>query len=50
MKLIDWQMLSFVSVTILHDYWIYSKLPRIYFWDHRGNRKPPDEKINRSIA
>jgi hypothetical protein len=32
MKHIDWQMVYFVSVTLLKEYWCYIGLPRVYYW------------------
>ncbi|MGN8646641.1 hypothetical protein ACTNEO_10830 [Gracilibacillus sp. HCP3S3_G5_1] len=33
MRQLDWTMILFVSSTLLHEYWLLSGLPRIYFWD-----------------
>ncbi|UOQ84754.1 hypothetical protein [Gracilibacillus salinarum] len=33
MKSLDWTMIVFVSSTLLHEYWILTGLPRIYYWD-----------------
>ena len=32
MKQMDWQMLFFVGTSLVHDYWIYWGLPRVYYW------------------
>jgi hypothetical protein len=32
MKQIDWQMVYFVGVTLLKEYWCYIGLPRVYYW------------------
>ncbi|WP_349410129.1 hypothetical protein [Pseudalkalibacillus sp. SCS-8] len=34
MKGIDWQMVAFVTVSLFQDHWIYSKLPRLYFYEN----------------
>ncbi|MFD2045780.1 hypothetical protein ACFSTA_13690 [Ornithinibacillus salinisoli] len=33
MKFVDWQMVIFVSVSMVADYWIYWGLPRVYYLD-----------------
>ncbi len=33
MKHIDWQMVYFVGITLLKEYWCYVGLPRVYYWD-----------------
>ncbi|WP_175495333.1 hypothetical protein [Gracilibacillus orientalis] len=33
MRLLDWTMIWFVSSTLLHEYWLLSGLPRIYYCD-----------------
>ncbi|MCF6409324.1 hypothetical protein [Pseudalkalibacillus salsuginis] len=33
MKGLDWQMLAFVTVSLFHDHWVYSRLPRLYYYD-----------------
>lgn len=33
MRHIDWQMIFFIGTSLAQEYWIYWKLPRIYFWD-----------------
>ncbi|MBA2875195.1 hypothetical protein [Thermaerobacillus caldiproteolyticus] len=40
MKQIDWQMVYFVGITLLQEYWCYIGLPRIYYWDvtHKDDR------------
>jgi hypothetical protein len=30
---IDWQLVAFVSVSVFHDYWVNSHLPKIYYWE-----------------
>ncbi|WP_269528347.1 hypothetical protein [Anoxybacteroides tepidamans] len=32
MRQIDWQMMAFVGITLLQEYWCYFGLPRIYYW------------------
>ncbi|MFC4184389.1 hypothetical protein [Saccharococcus thermophilus] len=32
MKQMDWQMIYFVGVTLLKEYWCYIGLPRVYYW------------------
>jgi len=32
MKVIDWQLLSFVAVSLFKEYWCYISLPRVYYW------------------
>ncbi len=39
MKGIDWQMVAFVTVSLFHDHWVYSKLPRLYFYENRRTKK-----------
>ncbi|UOQ48723.1 hypothetical protein MUN88_00740 [Gracilibacillus caseinilyticus] len=33
MKSLDWTMIVYVSSTLLHEYWLLTGLPRIYYWD-----------------
>ncbi|SEQ33334.1 hypothetical protein [Piscibacillus halophilus] len=30
---IDWQMVSFVGASMLKEYWIYYRLPQVYYWE-----------------
>ncbi|KJE28473.1 hypothetical protein LG52_1034 [Geobacillus kaustophilus] len=32
MNSIDWQLVSFVAVSLLQDYWCYVRLPCVYYW------------------
>ncbi|MGP4039630.1 hypothetical protein ACTWP4_06980 [Gracilibacillus sp. D59] len=52
MRQLDWTMILFVSSSLLHEYWLLSGLPRIYYWDvkrqHVNNVKEADE--NRKTA
>ncbi|AGT31759.1 hypothetical protein M493_07370 [Geobacillus genomosp. 3] len=31
-KGIDWQLVSFVVVSLFKEYWCYAGLPRVYYW------------------
>lgn len=33
MKNLDWHLVLFVGVSLVHDYWIYWGLPKVYYWD-----------------
>lgn len=33
LKSIDWQMVSFVTVTLFNEYLIHVRLPRVYYWN-----------------
>ncbi|MEN1969459.1 hypothetical protein WMZ97_15455 [Lentibacillus sp. N15] len=33
MKYFDWNAIIFVSVSLIHDYWIYWRLPQIQYWE-----------------
>ncbi|WP_277679076.1 hypothetical protein [Gracilibacillus dipsosauri] len=48
MRQIDWTLILFVSSTLLHEYWLLSGLPRIYFWDVKRQLNEGDE--DRKIA
>ncbi|WP_181397443.1 MULTISPECIES: hypothetical protein [Gracilibacillus] len=48
MRQIDWTLILFVSSTLLHEYWLLSGLPRIYFWDGKRQLNEGDE--DRKIA
>lgn len=37
MRHLDWQMILFVGSSLVHDYWIYYGLPRIYYWDIKNS-------------
>lgn len=39
MKTIDWQMVAFVGMTLLQDYWCYFRLPRVYYWHVTENNR-----------
>lgn len=32
LKYLDWQMMLFVGTSLVHDYWVYWRLPRIYYY------------------
>lgn len=32
---LDWQMLFFVSTSIVHEYWVLWGLPRVYVWNFK---------------
>jgi hypothetical protein len=32
MKNIDWQMVYFVGMTLIKEYWYFFGLPRVYYW------------------
>ncbi|MEN2766315.1 hypothetical protein [Ornithinibacillus xuwenensis] len=55
MKSIDWQLILFVGVSTLHDYWIYWGLPRIYYYEMKKEglssiNSDDDDNINKRIA
>lgn len=53
MKEMDWQMLIFVSASLIHDYWIFWGLPRIYYWNTRKYFSQPlnvDDNPNDKIV
>lgn len=53
MKEMDWQMLLFVGASLVHDYWIYWGLPRIYYWGMKKryyNRINVDDDSDNKIA
>ena len=33
LRQMDWQMLSFVGVSLINEYFIHIHLPRIYYWN-----------------
>lgn len=39
-KQIDWQMIAFVGLSLLNDYWTNYHLPRIYYWDVNDKNNP----------
>lgn len=41
-KEIDWQLVHFVMMTSLNDYWIHFHLPRIHYYDIR--KEDPNKK------
>jgi hypothetical protein len=54
-KSIDWQLIIFVGVSTLHDYWIYWGLPRIYYYEMKKEglssiNSDDDDNINKRIA
>ncbi|WP_200801552.1 hypothetical protein [Bacillus sinesaloumensis] len=51
MKQIEIQMILFVGVTLVHEYWLHWGLPRVYYWDVRHNHlKEIEDKNNNKIA
>ncbi len=52
MNNIDWQMIMFVSTSLVHDYWIYWGLPRVYYWDikYENNNELAEFQKNKSNA
>lgn len=35
MKGIDWQMVSFVGLTLFHEYITCRRLPKVYYWNRQ---------------
>ncbi|MFC4557262.1 hypothetical protein ACFO3D_03420 [Virgibacillus kekensis] len=33
LKVPDWHILLFVGTSLVHDYWIFWGLPRVYYWE-----------------
>lgn len=33
MKQLEWQLILFVGSSLIHEYWIYWGLPKVYYWD-----------------
>ncbi|WP_205520087.1 hypothetical protein [Virgibacillus doumboii] len=33
MKQFDWPMVLFAGVSLVHEYWIFWGLPRVYYWE-----------------
>ncbi|WP_175631890.1 hypothetical protein [Virgibacillus siamensis] len=49
---IDWQMLAFVGTSLVHDYWNYWGLPKVYFWNiyHENESELLNYQKNKSNA
>lgn len=41
MKNIDWNMAIFVGESLIHEYWVFWGLPRVYYWDLKREYTPP---------
>lgn len=39
MKAINWQLVSFVAISLLKEYWCYAGLPRVYYWQAADDDK-----------
>lgn len=39
MKQIEWQFVMFVGSTLIHDFWIYYGLPKVYYWEVKQDIK-----------
>lgn len=33
MKQLDWQMVAFVGLSLLQDFFPYHHIPKVYYWD-----------------
>lgn len=33
MRQLDWHMMLFVSVSLVHDYWVIWGFPHVYYYD-----------------
>ncbi|HZG60132.1 MAG TPA: hypothetical protein VEY68_06630 [Anoxybacillus sp.] len=43
MKVIDWQMLYFVGITLIKEYWYFWGLPRVYYWELKQQYTDEDD-------
>jgi hypothetical protein len=43
MKVIDWQMLYFVGMTLIKEYWYFWGLPRVYYWELKKQYTDEDD-------
>lgn len=50
MKYLDWQGIIFVGATLVHDYWILWRLPRIQYWESSKDIVKKDEDDNDKAA
>ncbi|WP_443257759.1 hypothetical protein [Virgibacillus sp. L01] len=48
MRNLDWQMMLFVGSSLLHDYWIYWGLPRVYYWDIKRKNLQSSTNVNKT--
>jgi hypothetical protein len=44
-KSIDWQMVAFVSASLLQEYAPHFHIPKMYYWDIRKKRTADDDKV-----
>jgi len=50
MKTIDWQMIYFVSVSLIKEYWYLIGLPRVYYWEVKKKYNNFDEEDDSNKA
>ncbi|MCC3357274.1 hypothetical protein [Bacillus sp. REN16] len=51
MKQLEVQMILFVGVTLVHEYWLHWGLPRVYYWDVKhAHLKKIEEDSDKKIA
>ncbi len=44
-------MILFVGATLVHEYWLYWGLPRVYYWDvKRTHLNKMEDEIDDKIA
>ncbi|MFB4169137.1 hypothetical protein [Virgibacillus sp. JSM 102003] len=46
MRHLDWQMMLFIGSSLLHDYWVYFGLPRVYYWDVKRRHLHSPSNVN----
>jgi len=50
MKTVDWQMIYFVSVSLITEYWYLIGLPRVYYWEAKKKYNNFDEEDDSNKA
>ncbi|MFT4415491.1 hypothetical protein ACLM5H_16675 [Fredinandcohnia humi] len=50
MKYLDMQMLVFVGASLVHEYWLFWGLPRVYYLDVKREHEKTINEDNKRIA
>ncbi|SDQ57412.1 hypothetical protein [Virgibacillus salinus] len=48
MRHLDWQMMLFIGSSLLHDYWVYWGLPRVYCWNIKRRQLQSASNMNKT--
>ncbi|MFZ3588821.1 hypothetical protein ACOI1C_05955 [Bacillus sp. DJP31] len=44
MRQLDWQLLCFISASVIQDLWLYVGMPQIYYWEVKSQIEDDNRK------